>query len=339
MKPFIAAALFAVSFSLPCAAEPTAAPTDSIADRPHVNVAFDTRFSFEYDKPQEGKDKTGFYGEYLNLHVSGSINSHWSYNFRQRLNKFKDLESNCFGATDFIYVDYKPNDRWTFSAGKQVVAIGGFEYNENPINLFFNSLFWRNVGCYQFGVSGTYHFNRNHSLLGQVTNSIFTPWTEVLGNMYSYNLMWEGHMGIFSTLWSVNEFEYTPGRYGTYIALGNRIASPDGFCYFDFDIMNRYKGHQAFWFDDYSLIATAGCRLGRHFDIFVKGGYEHFRPVPEEPTTIKRPFYGAGIEYYPLKNSRDLRFHLVTSRTYDTDNLGLTQLSAGVTWYMDIFKK
>lgn len=56
---------------------------------------------------------------------------------RHRLNK-KNNDASFFDATDWLYLAYR-KDNWELSAGKQVVAIGGYEYDAAPIDLYFCS--------------------------------------------------------------------------------------------------------------------------------------------------------------------------------------------------------
>jgi hypothetical protein len=84
------------------------------------------------------KSNSGFRGKYLNVLLSGDIGKHWSYSYRQRLNKAHANQS-FFDATDWIHLTYTLNKHWSFNAGKQVVGIGGYEYDRAPIDLYFCS--------------------------------------------------------------------------------------------------------------------------------------------------------------------------------------------------------
>ena len=70
---------------------------------------------------------SGFEGKYVNFRVDGRLAKGLTYSWRQRLNKHHE-DGNFFDATDWIYLDYR-RGCWSFSGGKQVVAIGGWEYD------------------------------------------------------------------------------------------------------------------------------------------------------------------------------------------------------------------
>ncbi len=113
-------------------------PSFAKAQDPVVDISLEARADWQHDRidGETNKHNTGFKGRYLNLKISGQINDQWSYNFRQRLNKTIS-DGAFFDATDWIYLTYAPTSRISFSAGKQVVAIGGFEYDRAPIVLLF----------------------------------------------------------------------------------------------------------------------------------------------------------------------------------------------------------
>ena len=140
-----------------------------------VNLQFETRMDYqrEYLDGDAVKSNSGFKGKYLNVILNGTINDHWSYSYRQRLNK-AHADQSFFDATDWVHLTYKANDNWSFNAGKQVVGIGGYEYDRAPIDLYFCSEYWNNIHCYQMGVSTTYNNNKgNDSFLAQICESPF----------------------------------------------------------------------------------------------------------------------------------------------------------------------
>ncbi len=304
--------------------------------REAVHITLDTRFDFDAART-EGVTKSGFHGRYLNLIIEGTINKELSDHFRQRLNKFKEAESDLFAATDWLYLDYRPSDRWKLSAGKQVVAIGGYEYDRAPIDVYYGSLFWNNIACYQFGVSATMiSGSGNHALTFQVCNS---PFVEIGNSCYAYNLYWSGKAGPLQTLWSLNLIETAEGRYDTCVALGNRLTF--GKFYTEIDFINRGRKGLDFWCSDYSLIGKA-CLNIRRFDLFAKGGYECFIPAGGDPTSapaIERPYYGGGIEFFPLKKSRNLRIHAAASTTYDVNDKKIFTVNFGLRWKIGLYNR
>lgn len=297
-------------------------------------------------------DNSGFKGKYLNIAMNGNISDHFSYSLRHRLNK-TSFDSNFFDATDWAWVAYSVKN-WEISAGKQVVAIGGFEYDRAPIDLYFCSEFWNNVACYQFGVSGGYAFkNGKDKLTFQVCQSPFRNHTSAWNpnarnlNMFAYNLIWYGNHGPFSAIYSVNMLEYAPGRFINYISLGNKFTHDK--VSLEFDFMNRATAHQTFLFDDFSLVGEIAWKPNKRFNIFGKVSYDVNNSSNNDlyilPGT-KLTRVGGGIEYFPfINNKHTIRLHANFCYTFgDNGNIASTlsdknsYLDLGFTWKFDIIK-
>ena len=314
------------------------------------NLQVEARIDYQRDYMDGDlrKDASGFEGKYLNIQADGSLATGLTYSYRQRLNKAHSSQS-FWDATDWLYLDYRASKHWSISAGKQVVAIGGMEYDRSPINLYFCSEFWNNIPCYRMGVSATYHFNEGRDkLTAQLCESPFRGEDE---DTYAYNLLWAGSHGALSTLYSANLIEYRPGHYLTYLTLGHRITA--GQVSLELDFMNRATSHQAYWLKDCSLMAELSYKPSAHVNLFGKLSYDvnntsHAGDYCVMPgTELTR--IGAGVEYFPLaKGDKRLRLHAFGCHTWGRNGnaAGVLQdkqtlLDVGVTWRMNLlsFKK
>ncbi len=314
-----------------------------------LKLGLKTRLDYQQEYLQGNKvnDNSGFKGKYLNLQVDGNIGGGFSYSFRQRLNRLNSDES-FFNATDWIHMTYTAKN-WSLSAGKQVVGIGGFEYDTSPIDLYFCSEFWNNIPCYQLGFSGAYTTDdRNDTFTLQFCQSPFrytiNPQKD---EMFAYNAMWYGSHGFYSSIWSVNMIEYVPGRFINYIALGNRFTFGD--FYLNLDIMNRAVSASEFLGRDMSVMGKLQWSPTERFNVFVKcthdfNNSEYLGDWCVAPgTSITRA--GAGIEYFPIKSSKNLRLHLNYCYTdgFNTSSTGALKpeqniIDAGITWDMNLLK-
>lgn len=103
-----------------------------------VNIGLQARVDYqrEYLGGDAVKGNCGFKGKNVSILINGAFNEHFSYNYRQRLYRGHGSES-FFNATDFLYLTYRPDERWSFSGGKQIVEIGGYEYDIAPIDIYF----------------------------------------------------------------------------------------------------------------------------------------------------------------------------------------------------------
>ena len=117
-----------------------------------VRLKMQTRIDYqrEYMGGEAVKDNCGFKGKYFMLLLDGRINEHFSYAYRQRLNK-ENSRPSFFDATDWAYLTYQPDRHWSIAAGKQPVAVGGYEYDANPVDVYYASEYWNNIPCFQLG--------------------------------------------------------------------------------------------------------------------------------------------------------------------------------------------
>lgn len=299
----------------------------------------------EYQTGSKIHDVSGFKGKYLNFRMDGRIAEGLTYSWRHRLIK-PQQNSSFFDATDWAVVNYDI-DRWTFSAGKQVVGIGGFEYDKAPIDCYMNSEYWNNIACYQFGVSVSYAVGgKGDNLMFQFCESPFRRNTmnPEGRELFAYNLMWTGRHDFFSSLYSLNMIEYMPGKFINYVALGNRFTF--GNVVLELDLMNRAVSVDDFLGKDMSVMADLHWSPLKRLDIFAKFTYDVNRSSKPGDlcvapgTDIIR--VGGGLEYYPLKSTRNLRLHLnccYTDGQCAAEGVlrpRQTIIDAGVTWRMKL---
>ncbi len=315
-----------------------------------LTLRLETRFDYmqEYVKDAKINDNSGFKGRYLNIRMDGTIAEGVTYSYRQRLNK-PQKDASFFDATDWLTLTYTRSN-WSVSTGKQVVGIGGFEYDGAPIDLYFCSEYWNNIPCYQIGASGAYTTSdMKDKFLIQICESPFRKNALNVYNkeMFAYNAMWYGSHDIFSSIWSVNMIEYLPGKFINYIALGNKFTFGD--FHIDLDIMNRAVSFREIAGKDMSVMAKFQWAPVQNLNIFAKVTHD-FNNSEESGdwcvlpgTNITRA--GGGLEYFPLKNSRNLRLHLNCCHTWGTNSspAGALQnrqtiIDGGVTWTLNMLE-
>ena len=301
-------------------------------------------FTFDYNLGHDTVAPTtdhGFAGKYLVVAMDGKIGDKFSYHLRQRLNTPNvNFANTFFQGTDWAYLNWNFTDRFYLSAGKQVVAIGGWEYDTNPIDIYYGTEFWNRVCCYEMGLSLNYLDRSGKNLfLVQMCNSPFI--NSAMQSIYAYNLMWYGNYGIFKTAYSVNMIEYAQGKYINYISLGNKLQFRGVEMYLD--ITNRASFEQEKFFgQDITAIYGIGVDIGRKWIVFAKAGYDYNQAqLPNaaaydqyiEPGK-KVDFESVGFEYYPM-GDRDLRLHLCGSHT-SVDGESKFQANLGLTWKVDL---
>lgn len=299
----------------------------------------------EYQGDSKIDGASGFKGRYLNIRMDGNITDRLSFSYRQRLNK-PNKDASLFDATDWITASYRIGS-WTLSGGKQVVGIGGFEYDGAPIDLYFCSEFWNNIACYQFGISGAWtSISGKDNIMFQFCESPFRRNSINIDNkeMFAYNLMWTGSHGCFNSLYSVNFIEYLPGRFINYIALGNRFSF--GNFRLDLDLMTRALNARDLLGKDFSVMCELRWSPLSRLELFAKMTRDtNFTDEAGDwcvapGTSLTR--FGGGLEFYPIKDSKSLRLHLNCCHTTGEESLTSilrdrqTIIDAGLTWKMNM---
>ena len=270
--------------------------------RPTAHVDVETRLGY-YNYSIDGDalhDRNGFKCDYLNVALSGDIIPQVSYFWRQRINKHIPSDD-VLAATDMLYAEYRPSDQWQFTAGKQALAVGTYEYNRAPIDIYTASEFWGSLPCYQFAVQATYKVNHgNDAFTFQFSESPFR--TPEYNDIYAYHLMWVSHHGPVSTLYSVNLIEWRPSHYISYLALGHSFSL--GRATFELDLINRAAAHQTFLFRNCTISADCSLVCHKRLNAFAKFTYDvNHTNTPADLTVLpgtEITTWGAGVEYFPF---------------------------------------
>lgn len=251
----------------------------------------------------------GFKGNCISVDGSGDLSEHISYSFKQRLHKPVNNRFS-FDATDWVYLRYTLNEKWNFTLGKQVLYLGGVEYNTAPINMYFSSLLYSDLPCYLFGLSANCSLSPLWGdLLFQITES---PFGLRGSDMYAYNIEWRAKHKVFSFQYSINAMEYQPKSFIYYAAFGNSFSFSD-FC-LHLDATTRLC--QGYWnpADNFSAMLKLDYNPSERFSIYAKSCLDLNRTAAGADYVVmdgtQLLCFGAGLEYFLPLNANYLRFHL-----------------------------
>lgn len=315
-----------------------------------VSLDLEARLDWQMDlhKSKLDRSQTGFIGKYIALKAHGELTEGLTYTWRQRFSR-TPKDHTFWDQTDILDLNYKFG-RFDIGAGKQVVLIGGYEYDRAPINLMCPNLFVANVACYQFGVSGGYQITENDHLAFQISQSLFaTPQDR---NLYAYNLMWRGGHNLsdrlrLENIWSVNEVEFLKGKFCNYVALGNKLVVDDKFTVL-VDLMTRtYPDNNPF--KNNTFMGEFAWDINPRWKVTAKLSYDCNRGVNmTDKTEIARGSQlvigGVVGEWYPIRKGKHLlKVHAALFGSYGS-NYNPSDLmqkdtmygSVGVTWHMNL---
>lgn len=319
-------------------------------------------FNYMHTSLPVADDEYGFQGKYFNFVAAGNLNDKFSYLFRQRIVATPGT-STLFDNTDFLYLNFKPNDHWMFRLGKDALAVGGFEYDASPIDVLFSTVYWNNFYCFQLGGAAAYTTaGGKNTVMLQVANSPTVYYgsfgqalegSEWRSGLLAYSLYWSGNFGHFKTLYSVNMFERPDKEYMNYIALGHKVVFDRWDIYFDF-IHHALTADASEWGQDYAVASCLNVLVADDLNLFAKFSYEQNLSDIDLASTTQLDFLlpagmkyttaGGGFEYNPAK-CKDVRLHgfLAWRRGVDTQAAagGTTETltgNVGITWHMNIHR-
>ena len=267
---------------------------------------------------QDFSDNAGrFCGDGIYLDVNGKINSSFSYSWNQTLaSRYFDV--NGFDGTNWLTLTYEVDD-FAFTAGKDGLLVGSFEYDTEDIDSYYemNSLFYNELDCWQWGISAAWYPSDSHEFLVQAANS---PYSYGDSNLFSYAAGWRGYWDRYESYWTANLWQEDKGHFVKSLNFGNRFYL--GSLMVDMDILTRFTQGNTFYT---GLVRPSyewewGCA-------FAKFGLENITDNDSPESMSHYLFYGAGMEFFPLKENKDIRVHAVwasNNEQFNTINIGLT---------------
>lgn len=291
-------------------------------------ISLDTRFGYSHDFA-EGAGRFG--GNGLLLNIDGKISPNFSYSLNHCLATYEGGDALGFGNTNWLTLTYE-NDYFYITAGKEDIKVGSFEYDTYDLDSYgeMNSLFWNNCSPWQWGLSAGWYPADGQTLILQCTNSPFSTYEQF--NLFAYALAWRGEWEHYESYWSTNLWQYETGGYLKSLNLGNRFHAGD--FRFDLEYSTRTRGWRDAFKSDFTLMFSPSYEWdwGR---AFAKVGWDK---VTEDYLGHEfigsNVFYGAGAEFFPLKENKDIRLHAIwASNTHLTES---HYINVGLTWKLDL---
>lgn len=258
----------------------------------------------------------------------------------------KELYSNTFRSDVGNWLAYcklsYSFSNFEISVGKDYLTFGGFENDPNDYDFFFesNTPVVSELCSTQWGAQFFWTNNSENTSIGvQVMTSPFGEKPFASG-LFSFNAVWRGEYGPLSTIWSVGAIGVEKGRYEPLVSLGQRLSF--GNCALTFDWMNSamvgfgggLNNGNTFRLEFMAGLASwVDFTAGGYCVAFKKNILDELLEWGREFEDIKSYFGGYGrFEFFPLRNSRNLRLHL--SAAYTGIDKGLS-LNGGLTYNLD----
>lgn len=351
MKKYITVALASL-FSLGAYAQDN--PTNTEADskisslerhNDQLNIFFHIQSSFDVVTEDDGKADMAFKARQFRLEIKGNLTDKIFYRFRQRLNRSTNPQSldNIGKATDYMYVGYKFNDKFSIITGKQRQAWGGFEFDQNAINVHEYADFISAMDNSMMGGAIIYTPIKDQEFQFQITNSRNSYLEDIYGdlsaqgieqshNPLAYIVNWNGNFldKRFQTRWAYGIQTEAEDNYSSMITMGTKynlkqfqltldymnadekidrlgIATKDGA---EWLALNNQKVFQDVTYN--TVILKAEFQPKPEWNIFAKGMYEttSVKNVENYDDDFRKAYgYMGGVEFLPFKD-QDLRIFL-----------------------------
>lgn len=271
---------------------------------------------------------TGFQADRLSLFAKGDINSKWSYSFFHNLHQTIE-PTDILKATDKLFVGYTPSARWSFQLGKVPLAVGSWEFDASPIDVYYYSRLIDSYNAFQLGASCQYNFkNGKDAIMLQFARSALAAVGQY--NRFSYNLMWLGNHGPAHFIYSFNAEQYDTGF--RYLAcLGTRVTFDRFSAYVDF-MGAHWSDYDSKLFQTLMACLRADWRIIPKLSLFAKFTADKDRNL------YRGVRYGGGVEFFPLTGNDDLRIHIQVNRENSNEKKN-TLASVGVKWRIHFYRK
>ena len=336
----------------------------------NMQGSFDAKFN-------NGFDQGVFNMRQFRIEATGQVNDWLWYRWRQRLNRHNNgdgMIDNLPTSIDYAAIGVRFNKNLSLFAGKQGVAYGGFEYDENPINIYQYSEMIDYMSNFMTGITLTYDFNPNQQLAFQILDSRNYSQESTYGiNLPKsrlpliYTLNWNANMfnNKWQTRYSASIMEEVHGEYLYYLALGNQFNFSEK-CNMYFDIMSsleqvdrkgiitnmcgKVNGHNAYNAMYNSFVAKVNYRFLPKWNVFAKGMYELASVFETDATLAAGNYrttvgYIGGVEYYPMESN--LHFFLAfvgqsqiftdRAKTFGQSNYNTQRVSIGMIYKLQMF--
>ena len=288
----------------------------------------DVSLSMRAGYAQDFAENAGrFCGDGIYLDINGKISPSFSYSWNQRLASSYYEDNSGFNGTNWLTLSYEIGD-FSFTAGKDGLFIGSFEYDTADMDSYYdmNSLFYNNIDCWQWGVSAAWYPTDKHEILIQAANS---PYSYGEPNLYSYAAAWRGAWNHYESYWTANLWQFDKGKHVKSLNFGNRFHF--GNFSLDLEYMTRATKVKTLFSEEFTTLIRPSYEWNWG-KVLGKFGVENITEDESPKSCSFYLFYGAGMEFFPLKENKDIRIHAI----WASNNYGLNLINIGLTWKFDI---
>lgn len=276
-----------------------------------ISVYFNTHLSFQ-DRFNGDDAGASFVGRQLRFEMLGNITKHWGYRFRYRLNRPSVQQSDNFtNNIDFMMIRYKFNDRFELMGGKEGVALGGYQYDDNPIQVLEFCDWLTGIDGFHLGVQGSYKMTKDHTMILSLhnanndrTNDYYFEDQTIKSSYFPLGATacWVGSFfgGKLQTLWSYTLLSEVQNNLSHLVMTGTKLNMKKWQLILDYYGAWEDIDHHKIVSSDMTKVlgTTTLARDTRYHSVLLDGCYQ---PTPHWNLT-------AGVRYETASSSADPEF-------------------------------
>lgn len=264
----------------------------------HINLEFASSLNAYFTENQF--DECSFKANRVRLEIYGKLHSKLSYHFRQSYNKYSNPYSvdNISSSIEYANIKWHVNDRLDLVAGKQFLAVAGYEGYVNGIKVREFSEFNNHFEIFQTGLMGMLRFSPTQMMMLQVTNNRHSSDTERYLNGLPEGLEstkfpllatanWNGWFAdkALHLMYSASVGQVAKGKNEYYFMCGNIYEKGPILAYLDvlysrsaLDTQQRISSLQSLMTaqntEYLTFIANVDYRIAPKWNAYIKGAYE-----------------------------------------------------------------
>ncbi|MBQ9659939.1 MAG: hypothetical protein IJV37_01560 [Bacteroidales bacterium] len=241
---------------------------------------------------------------------------------------FKGLgHSDTTNWIDFMKVDLTFGS-WTFTLGKDSMSTGGFEYEpwDWDVHPVTASPLWNDLSPYQWGAKVAWTTPSELTTLSlQMTTSPFGERPFGSG-LWTGSFQWRGEYDWYAPIWSVSLIGTAPRQNAWLVSLGNQFLLGDWTLTLDWSNTSGINEDYNGFLHGCNFHGVVEYAPSERFDLSVRGNYAINYDHDLAPNWFKA---GAVFQFYPLRESQDLRVHALAQ--YNSLMQGL-EATIGITY-------
>ena len=221
---------------------------------PLKNIYFisNMRFAFENNFDKGNYTGSRFRMQEWRPEILGQV--YPGVSFRVRLSLFPNPQTsstdNLKRNIDFLSVSVKMSPKLYLTLGKMISEWGGYEIDQNPINLYLFNDIVNFSDLFLTGAKLDYKASANHTISAQVLNANTRTFNEMYGTIpgvtaskfpLAFLTQWRGTFagGKFQTLYSYNLFTQAKGKHVNMFTLGHQVKLSKWKIQYDFKYSNE----------------------------------------------------------------------------------------------------